>query len=1481
VGPEHLVIARNAGLAIQSRDGQPVSSVSVGAFWHAVGAESSGAAHDSRIVYDSVGNRWITVAVNGNLLVGASETSDPTGGWYLERIDAEAGYELDFPAVAFTRDWVAVMVNVWEATTQQFVEARLYLFTKAELYANRPSAPRKFVTSYEIPARSYDADATKLYLMDYSGGVARVSAITGPVGAESLQADYGVFASGTNAGPAEAAGGLPQMGTSQTIMNRSAVGDCLYRNQALWCASPVSVTEGSRTRQSIEWVQLDPETGTYYQIGRVDDATGTVWYAYPSIAVSRNNDVLLGYSSFSGSRYPSADMAFRYASDPAGVLRSDVVVKNGEAPYVGAGSPNRGGRSAAAVDPTDDRSLWTLQGYGELPAEGESRYGLWWAEVSSPAAGLTVATSHSGSFVRGQMGVYAVTVSNGTAAGGTNGTVTVTESLPAGFTMASMAGSGWSCSTGTANVCTRGDRLGAGTSYPPIAMTVNVAPTAPALVTNEVSVSGGGTPALAKALDPTAVVTPSTCDLNGDGFANVIDIQIEIDEVLNLLPPTNDLNHDGTVNVSDVQIEMGAALGLGCSATLPLTIPSTTLPGGVVGTAYSATVTASGGTAPYNWSGTTGLPAGLSINATSGQISGTPTAAATFTVNLKVTDSSNPQQTATSSPDPTIAINGLTITTASLPAGTVGTAYSAQLAAINGVGQLIWTAGNLPGGLTLSTSGQLTGTPAYSCTCWLTLMVTDSNNPVQIASANLSLTVLPSPIAITTSSLSSGVAGMPYSQPLSASGGVLPYTWTAASLPAGLSLNPSTGTITGTLTTAGVTYVTITVRDSSLPTPQQVSSTLSLTATSPQGPAIAVTSVAVGQNLQVLITISFTPALPSGTVLTLTSSDATQVLLGGMASLGGGELQAPLSAGTASVNAYVKATGSPGSVIVITATAPGYANGAGAVTIANSGFMMNGPTVSQGALSTYQGVTTTLTVYSGRLDSNNQFVDNEALRAGYSVNVPIASSQSSVGTVSSPVAFSGGMNSATVNFVAGTTAGSTTLSLGPISPFVTPATGASISVNVQSAGLVPFSATIGKNLQASVNIGRNGNPNESTTVTITSLDPTRLTFSTTPTGNSGGTEPTAIIQMTIPPNRTASPNFYAHAYGSSGSVAYTVSAGNYGTITSNVTLAPSGLVIQSPFGADANFVMPLSPLTANIVVNTYSLDPVSGNPVAPQAVAYGVSISAAVSAANPAIGSITSTPVVITTGLGTDTTTATSFQAAGLGSTSITAAATGYGSASVNVTVTPPQLVAYNNGPNSIVGRFLEATGTILMPVEPGASTPVLLQSNSNQLLLSADNVNWASSITVTVAANSTTANYYIQALGSSGQASYTASTGNFQPATDTISMVPSGVVIVGSTSASVSEGAQQYTISTVQLDGSDNPGTPQNLATGPLAVSLGNTNPAAGTFAASVTIQAGTNGNSVTFTPLATGSTTLSVTQPTGWTTPTSMTSVAVAINP
>lgn len=104
---------------------------------------------------------------------------------------------------------------------------------------------------------------------------------------------------------------------------------------------------------------------------------------------------------------------------------------------------------------------------------------------------LTINKSHTGNFTQGQVGAtYSITVTNSGLAS-TSGVVTVTDTLPAGLTATAISGTGWVCVLGTLT-CTRNTVLTAGSSYPVITLTVNVANNAPASVTNTVNVSGGG-----------------------------------------------------------------------------------------------------------------------------------------------------------------------------------------------------------------------------------------------------------------------------------------------------------------------------------------------------------------------------------------------------------------------------------------------------------------------------------------------------------------------------------------------------------------------------------------------------------------------------------------------------------------------------------------------------------------------------------------------------------------------------------------------------------------------------------------------------------------------------------------------------------------------------------------------------------------------------------------------------------------------------
>jgi hypothetical protein len=264
------------------------------------------------------------------------------------------------------------------------------------------------------------------------------------------------------------------------------------------------------------------------------------------------------------------------------------------------------------------------------------------------------------------------------------------------------------------------------------------------------------------------------------------------------------------------------ALSISIAAS-PLILATVSLPVASEGAAYSQTLVATGGTPAYSWSITKGsLPAGLTLSAASGVISGTPTVSGSYVFTTTVTDAGNPVQTKSVALSITIAAKQLTITTSSLAAASKGVAYSQTLLATGGTPAYNWsvTSGSLPAGLTLSAaSGVVSGTPTGSGASTFTISVSDSGSPVQTKSATLSITVVGPTLTITSSTLAAATVGTAYNQTLAATGGTLPYTWSisSGSLPAGLTLTTS-GVISGMPTAAGTYSITVKVIDSSSPT---------------------------------------------------------------------------------------------------------------------------------------------------------------------------------------------------------------------------------------------------------------------------------------------------------------------------------------------------------------------------------------------------------------------------------------------------------------------------------------------------------------------------------------------------------------------------------------------------------------------------------------------------------------------------------------
>jgi hypothetical protein len=439
VGPLHLVAVVNGRVTIQDRTGVNVSVVSMNTFWSELfpGRPAGQGTDridvfDPRVVYDQMSERFVMCAVadaqdvRSGVLLAVSLTSNPTQGWKLYLVDADPNNDpatarwADFPSIGFNKHWVVVHANMFGLTASGSRDGKLFIFKKADLYAGAPSPTLTVINKNAdaqganggfsmTPATTFDRNLDAMYLVQaaFTGGL-RISRLD-PIDANAtpqLSFDISRVSAGftwsSNGGAEE--GFAPQKDSAKLIdTGDTRMQSVVVRNGSIWGAHTIFLPAGgSPTRASVQWWQLTTAAApTLVQRGVIDDpnpADGTNFYAFPSLAVNANNDMLIGYSRFSVNQHPSANYAFRAGTDPANTLRDDTVLKAGEASYFKTfgGSSNRwGDYSNTVVDPANDLDMWTIQEYAAThvgTSESSNRWGTWWGRISlntTPGPGPT------------------------------------------------------------------------------------------------------------------------------------------------------------------------------------------------------------------------------------------------------------------------------------------------------------------------------------------------------------------------------------------------------------------------------------------------------------------------------------------------------------------------------------------------------------------------------------------------------------------------------------------------------------------------------------------------------------------------------------------------------------------------------------------------------------------------------------------------------------------------------------------------------------------------------------------------------------------------------------------------------------------------------------------------------------------------------------------------------------------------------------
>ncbi len=538
VGPNHLMVTLSSEVRVQNRAGGVISTVSLDGFWGTLGGSN---VFDPRVIFDPNFQRWIAASIsnpatnNSKLLIAISQGSDPTGSWirHAVRVDDVDGVYASAPHIGLSRDWITIQANMLDQTGLFYFSSDIFTFNKTNLYAGGTPGFRRFYhfpaglpagapldAGTPVPMVSFDDNYPTNYLVANVGtlgglGRLRLSTISGPVD-DPVYNEYDqslYVAAGVNFGnpswentPAVVDNFAPQAGTTNRIFIADArMQSVVFRNGALWAAHHVYLPTNAPNRVSVQWWSITPG-GTVLQHGRMDDPASAKNYAYPSIAVNRYEDVLIGYTRFAANQYPSANYAFHGYQDGPGRLQSDTVLKAGEAKFTVAdnGLILWGDWSATTVDPLNDTDLWTIQQYASAPVNFIERWGTWWGRVSPPTSLAIRAVESADPVVAGSEVTYSIQITNLSSHFATG--VKLTNALPGGATFVSASVPQGDCShSNGVVVCNLGDLPGTPLSNVVLTATIVARLNQAGTATNRVSVSGHSRDE--NAADNSAVVT--------------------------------------------------------------------------------------------------------------------------------------------------------------------------------------------------------------------------------------------------------------------------------------------------------------------------------------------------------------------------------------------------------------------------------------------------------------------------------------------------------------------------------------------------------------------------------------------------------------------------------------------------------------------------------------------------------------------------------------------------------------------------------------------------------------------------------------------------------------------------------------------------------------------------------------------------------------------------------------------------------------
>ena len=629
-------------------------------------------------------------------------------------------------------------------------------------------------------------------------------------------------------------------------------------------------------------------------------------------------------------------------------------------------------------------------------------------------------------------------------------------------------------------------------------------------------------------------------------------------------------------------------------------------------------------------------------------------------------------------------------------------------------------------------------------------------------------------------------------------------------------------------------------------------------------------TVTTGQQLQTSSTFSFAVAPPSAVTATVTSSNPLVAVVSTSPTVQGGAIASfPGITNTGGQTYYVQGV-SVGST-TLTIASPDYTNTSVAVTVDPSGFVIYSPgNFSTTTLSPDTSVTILPAILNpGTLALLNYGTVTPAAAAA-GVNVGVTSSNTAVGTITtSPISFTANGSSSTTNFHP-VGAGTSNISLATPAGFSTPTTAGSQQITATVTG-TPINAattvTTGQGLETSSTASLSQTPQTPTQMTVTSSNPAVAVVSMSPTvAGSASINFPAIVN-------TGGQTYYVQGL-TVGTTTLTISASAYTSASVNIIVDPSGFVLYSPGNfSTTTFSAPTSITVLPAVLNPTTLALINYGQVNPQGAPVGVPFTSA----TPAVGTITTSPIVFAAGSTSGTTT---FQPVGPGTSNLTvgtpagfSSPTPTANLTITATVTAPPI---NASATITTGNLMETSSTVSLGQAPPTPVTVTLTSNTPSVAVISGSASLAGAAQYTFpnTVNTGGLSFYVQGQ-SVGTSVITVTAPGYQSATINVTVDPSGFVIYspGNFSTTTFSAPTSITVLPAVLNPSTlailNYGT-LNPAIGTVTVPFASSATQIGTVTSPFTFSGGSTSATATFTPLAAGATNLSIGTPANFSTPT-----------